>query len=178
MCNPALAVAGLSAAAQYKMQRDQASFQQKVQDRNADIAYSQAVKSANVSNSALAARRQERILADAEAKRRLDRDSQKLRGQASLGGAGRSLGSVLTDLAAQQSNARAGIDRGYDFFSQQTDRDARSIHERARSRSLGQYSVPQPSLALPLISFLGSHAVGSYIDDKFPTFSGSTTSTT
>jgi hypothetical protein len=168
MCAPALAAAGIASAAQYKMAVDQARFQQKVQDRNADVAYSQAVRSANTSNSALAARRQERAFADAEAKSRLTRESEKLRGQASLGGAGRSLGSVLTDLAAQQSNARAGIDRGYDFFSQQSDRDARQIQERARSRSLGQYSIPQPSLALPLISFASSAAVSSYIDKKFP----------
>lgn len=168
MCAPQLAVAGVAAAAQYKMAVDQARFQQKAQDRNTDIAYSQAVRSANTSNMALAARREERALADAEAKRRLGRETEQRRGQASLGGAGRSLGTVLTDLAAQQSNARAGIDRGYDFFSQQSDRDARQIQERARSRSLGQYSIPQPSLALPLISFASSAAVSSYIDKSFP----------
>jgi hypothetical protein len=168
MCNPALGLAAVSAAATYKMQRDQASFQQKAQDRNADVAHTQAVASANTSNMALAARRQERALADASSKSRLVRETEQRRGQASLGGAGRSAGAVLTDLAAQQSNARAAIDRGSEFFAQQSDRDAKAIYERARSRSLGQYTVPQPSLALPLISFVGSEAATSYINKKFP----------
>lgn len=158
----------VTAAAQYQQQKKQADFQQKVQDRNAEISNRQAVKAANTSNKALAAQRQERALADADAKGNLNREVAKAQGLARLGGAGRNTGAILTDLAAQQSSARARIDRSSDFAAQQSDREASVIRERARGRSLGQYSIPQPSLALAAINFAGSAGVGSYIDAKYP----------
>lgn len=167
MCTASLGIAAVGAAANFQQQRQQAKFQQKVQDRNATINNQQAIKAANSSNQALAAKRTEQALATAAAKENLNREVLKARGVARLGGAGSSVGAVLSDLASQQATASARIDRGADFALQQSDRDAAAISERARGRSLGQYSIPQPSLALAAINFAGSKGVTSYIDKTF-----------
>lgn len=160
-------IAAVGAVAGHVASQKQAKFQQKVQDRNSDNSNKQAIKSANSSNEALAAARQERALSDADAHRSLSRQVANARGTARLGGAGRSTGAVLADLAAQESSGRARIERSSDFAAAQSNREADAIHERARGRSLGQYAIPQPSLALAAINYAGSKTVTSYIDKTF-----------
>jgi hypothetical protein len=164
MCDPTggLATAAVASYLTYEEARSQAKFQQRVQDTNADRAHKAAVRTANSQNLALAGKRQEQQLRTSAQKDHLTRETQKARGLARLSGAGRSMGAVLTDIAAQQSSGRARLDRSQGFFDAQSGREAEAIAEKARARSIGQYTVPQPSLALAAVSFANSSAVQNY----------------